>query len=110
MTNKTPSDHPKRGTAAWSAFVSAQEARIRERLARYHDIGTVKEQLAEQGDLSPYQRYKTSTVTRYLLRALAKVREGSYGVCDVCGGEIGHARLLLVPGAVQCAGCGRDAE
>lgn len=85
-----------------------QEARIRERLARYHNLDTVKEQLAERGDLTPYQRYRTETVSRYLLRALEKVRQGSCGICDNCGGEIAHARLLLVPRAVQCARCGRS--
>ncbi|MCB0810927.1 MAG: TraR/DksA C4-type zinc finger protein, partial [Flavobacteriales bacterium] len=65
-----------------------------------------REQLDERGDLPPYQRYKIGTVSPYLRRALAKMDEGSYGACDRCGGEIAHARLLLIPAAVQCAGCG----
>lgn len=35
-------------------------------------------------------------------RALAKLEEGSYGVCDVCGGPIGDERLEALPWAVRC--------
>jgi DnaK suppressor protein len=42
-----------------------------------------------------------------LLRALAKVEEGSYGTCDSCGGEIAEARLEVAPESVLCIGCAR---
>ena len=35
-------------------------------------------------------------------RALAKLAEGTYGVCDVCGSEIGTERLEAIPWAVRC--------
>lgn len=35
-------------------------------------------------------------------RALAKVAEGSYGMCDVCGEPIGDERLEALPWAVLC--------
>ncbi len=35
-------------------------------------------------------------------RALAKLDEGSYGTCDVCGGPIGDERLEALPWAVLC--------
>ena len=35
-------------------------------------------------------------------RAMAKVGEGSYGTCDVCGGPIGEGRLEALPWAVLC--------
>lgn len=40
-------------------------------------------------------------------RAIEKVDEGTYGLCDVCGGEIAAARLEALPATslcVQCAG------
>lgn len=40
-------------------------------------------------------------------RALVKLDEGSYGVCDVCGEEIAVARLEAVPESVTCVGCAR---
>ena len=37
--------------------------------------------------------------------ALAKIRSGTYGLCDVCGEEIGAARLEALPAAGKCVGC-----
>jgi len=100
------SQHITRNGPDWQAFLAQQRERILERLGRYNNPATVREQLDERGDMTPYQRYKIGTVSPYLRRALAKMDEGSYGACDRCGGEIAHARLLLIPAAVQCAGCG----
>ncbi len=35
-------------------------------------------------------------------RALAKLDDGSYGVCDVCGGPVGEGRLEALPWATLC--------
>ncbi len=40
-------------------------------------------------------------------RALAKLEEGTYGVCDVCGLQIAPERLDAIPWAVRCVGCAR---
>lgn len=37
-----------------------------------------------------------------VLRAQAKVAEGTYGVCDVCGRPIGPGRLEALPWATLC--------
>jgi len=43
------------------------------------------------------------------LKALAqveeKIRQGTYGVCEVCGGQIPAARLQAVPEATRCVAC-----
>jgi DnaK suppressor protein len=38
-------------------------------------------------------------------RALAKIEEGTYGVCDRCGAEIPPERLEAIPWAALCVGC-----
>ena len=38
-------------------------------------------------------------------RALAKLDEGSYGVCDACGGPIAAGRLRALPDSVLCVEC-----
>ncbi len=38
-------------------------------------------------------------------RALAKLAEGSYGTCDVCGGEIPERRLEAQPESAMCLTC-----
>lgn len=37
--------------------------------------------------------------------ALAKMDEGTYGVCEVCGGDIPAARLEARPLSVRCVQC-----
>ncbi|MES2164527.1 MAG: TraR/DksA C4-type zinc finger protein [Pseudomonadota bacterium] len=42
--------------------------------------------------------------------ALARLREGSYGLCAQCGEAIGEARLQAQPDAVMCRDCQAEAE
>jgi RNA polymerase-binding protein DksA len=42
--------------------------------------------------------------------ALAKIDNGTYGVCEDCGGEIPLVRLQALPFATQCIECKRRAE
>jgi DnaK suppressor protein len=37
--------------------------------------------------------------------ALERIRSGEYGICESCGGEIGHARLDAQPTARRCIRC-----
>jgi DnaK suppressor protein len=45
-----------------------------------------------------------------VLRALEKLEEGTYGVCDSCGGPIEPARLEFSPESVLCITCARAAR
>jgi DnaK suppressor protein len=45
-----------------------------------------------------------------IARALDKVTEGSYGMCDACGGPIAPARLRAAPESVLCIECARRAR
>jgi DnaK suppressor protein len=38
-------------------------------------------------------------------RALAKLDEGTYGICDACGGPISGGRLRAMPDSVLCLDC-----
>jgi DnaK suppressor protein len=38
-------------------------------------------------------------------RALTKLDEGTYGICDVCGGPISPGRLKAMPDSVLCLDC-----
>jgi len=42
--------------------------------------------------------------------ALMKLREGSYGICEDCGGEISAERLNVMPFAVYCKDCREKRE
>jgi DnaK suppressor protein len=41
----------------------------------------------------------------HIAQALARLDDGSYGICVVCASPIAGARLALVPEADRCAGC-----
>ncbi len=43
-------------------------------------------------------------------RALAKLDEGSYGICDACGAAIAPARLAALPESVLCVACSSAAR
>jgi DnaK suppressor protein len=43
-------------------------------------------------------------------RALAKIEDGSYGVCESCGNPIGKARLQAFPRATLCMTCKQREE
>lgn len=47
---------------------------------------------------------------RALEAARARLRDGSYGVCVECGGDIGFERLQATPGALRCVECQRMYE
>jgi DnaK suppressor protein len=42
-------------------------------------------------------------------RALVKVEEGTYGICDMCGDPIGEARLEALSASSLCVGCASKA-
>jgi RNA polymerase-binding transcription factor DksA len=96
----------ERGTLGWEKFMGTQKLEIQSRLRRYNNVETVKEQLVEVGDVSPYQRYKIETVSGFLRTALHNIEsEKGYGDCVVCRSEIPVERLILVPGALACVPC-----
>jgi len=41
----------------------------------------------------------------YLNEALQRIGEGTFGICRICGGEVGRTRLEAVPTATQCIRC-----
>ena len=95
----------ERGSQEWVNFIQWQKSRILERLERYNNKNTVKEQLAETGNISQYQNYKIRIVSNFLNEALKNIESGKYGICKYCKQEIPVERLFLVPAALQCISC-----
>jgi RNA polymerase-binding protein DksA len=59
---------------------------------------------AEQGENRALIGQLEETLTD-VERALAKLDEGAYGVCENCGKEIGEARLEAMPATRYCIDC-----
>lgn len=81
-------EHPERGSAV--SFGKRIGDGTAEAVSRLTDVG-VGESL-ERG----LERTE---------RALAKLDDGSYGICDACGAEISRGRLRAMPDAVFCLDC-----
>lgn len=47
---------------------------------------------------------------REILAALRRLAEGEYGICEVCGDEIGVERLQVQPMTTVCLACRRNME
>lgn len=82
--------------------MAAHAALIRERLARYDRLARERPTEAIQ---SSYIRFKFSHVVPRALRALTRMEEGMYGICEKCDGDIGKDRLRAVPAATKCLAC-----
>jgi RNA polymerase-binding transcription factor DksA len=62
------------------------------------DIGT--ETFEREKDFSLLEQLEAEIED--LDAALRKVEEGTYGICEICGREIGAERLEAMPGARTC--------
>ena len=48
---------------------------------------------------------ETAQSIRVIQAALNRIEDGTYGICDHCGEDIGEARLAAVPEATRCVNC-----
>ncbi len=88
--------------------LSHQEQTIRNRLQRYRKLARSVEpdDQARQG----YLAFKLIIVAPRAERALSRIREGVYHLCEDCADEIGTARLRAVPAATKCLSCQEKSE
>lgn len=82
-------------------------------------LGVISEELADTVDRSSVETERNFTLRlrereRYLLKkidaALARLEDGSYGVCQECGEDISPNRLLARPMATMCIKCKEEQE
>ncbi len=50
---------------------------------------------------------ETAQSIRVLQAALARIEDGSYGICVACGEEISEGRLSAIPEATRCVNCAK---
>ncbi len=94
--------------------ISTAESEIADRLG--DAVGDAGDDSADAG-AKTFQREHELALTqnaRELLaqteRVLAKIEDGSYGVCESCGEPIGKARLQAFPRATLCVACKQREE
>ncbi|WP_101256393.1 TraR/DksA C4-type zinc finger protein [Streptomyces barkulensis] len=87
----------------------AHDARLRlehERDSRLSQLNAVEE-AADQAsaDLLAVQTDSARRVLAEIDLALARLEDGTYGVCEGCGSAIPAERLEILPYASRCVGC-----
>lgn len=94
--------------------IASTESQIAERLG--NSVQNAGDDEADAGT-KVYEREQELALTqnaRRLLdqaeRALERIGEGSYGVCESCGKPIGKARLMAFPRATLCVSCKQREE
>ena len=48
---------------------------------------------------------RESDYHKFLTKALERIKDGSFGVCNICEGLIPEERMLEVPNATKCVQC-----
>lgn len=100
--------------AGLRADISQAESEIAERLG--DAVGSAGDDQADAGAKTFQREYELAQTenARDLLelaeRALAKLDDGTYGVCESCGQPIGKARLHAFPRATLCVTCKQREE
>ena len=96
------------------AEIARAESEIAERLG--DTVGDAGDDPADAG-AKTFQREHTLVLTqnaRDLLefseKALAKIEDGTFGVCESCGEPVGKARLQAFPRATLCVTCKQREE
>lgn len=65
---------------------------------------------AAHGEISSQLAEVESRELANIERALLRIEQGSYGLCEVCGAKIPMARLNALPYATMCIECQQAAE
>lgn len=79
---------------------------IKERSFDYLDIASFE--ISDQ--ISSRITQRQSNMIRKIKLALEKLNTGDYGICEECGEEISHQRLMARPMATLCIDCKRQEE
>jgi RNA polymerase-binding transcription factor DksA len=70
-----------------------------------HDVA-----VSESADKELLLEQTEEDIRSLVVQALARIDDGTYGRCQMCGGPVGKARLDLIPYTPYCIACERAVE
>ncbi|WP_129780884.1 TraR/DksA family transcriptional regulator [Peristeroidobacter soli] len=110
-TDVTPLDQIRTRLLARRTELQQRQQRIGQDLSRQYeplsnDSSDRAIQLENDESLEAIDRAAGSELEA-IDTALARVAQGSYGVCTMCGEQIAAERLAAVPHAAVCQSCGQ---
>lgn len=68
------------------------------------DLGTEMYTISMQANLENHERYRITEIDR----ALEKIKNGTYGNCQLCNSKIPEARLEIMPESNICMKCAEE--
>ena len=88
------------------AVMQARLASIKQDVTRSHSGDSAEQaQERENDEVVDAIGNETAQSIRGIQAALARIDDGTYGVCSRCGEDIGDARLRAMPEATRCVNC-----
>jgi DnaK suppressor protein len=106
-------------------MLRAKRAEMRSRIGEElgakmtEDIDAVLGPALDEGDLSTLETSRDvdfgllnmcSKTLKNINKALERLEEGTYGICEECGQQISEKRLQAMPFALYCVDCQRELE
>ena len=86
------------------ALLGSDEEQYQALAGRVHDVG--EQSVADLiSDLNIHRVDQLAEELYAVEGAMARLRNGSYGICEACGNEIGVERLQALPSARRCVEC-----
>ena len=88
------------------ATYQARLASIKKEVTKSHSGDSAEQaQERENDEVVDAIGNETAQSIRILQAALARIEDGTYGLCESCGEEIGEGRLTAIPEATRCVNC-----
>jgi DnaK suppressor protein len=61
-------------------------------------------------DFNIHMKERENRLTFKIREALERIEKGTYGICEICGEEIGESRLKARPVTTECINCKKNQE
>ena len=88
------------------AALQSRLASIKKDVTREHSGDSAEQaQERENDEVVDAIGNETAQSIKGVTAALERIADGSYGICENCGDQIGQARLEIVPEATRCVAC-----
>jgi RNA polymerase-binding protein DksA len=88
------------------AELQARLASIKREVTQSHSGDSAEQaQERENDEVVDAIGNETAQSIRVIQAAIERIDEGTYGLCERCGEEIGNARLRAIPEATRCVNC-----
>jgi RNA polymerase-binding transcription factor DksA len=101
-----PHEQQKSALQARLATLQERLANIKRDVTRAHSGDSAEQaQERENDEVIDAIGNETRASIRDIQAALMRIEDGTYGSCEVCGGEIAPSRLQAIPEATRCVEC-----